>query len=446
VQFGAWNPEEYDWEPRFDSTLGGGYIPIAETVIPKKARALNNLEILEKESEESVSNEVLAPNGTRPIKGKRLGLISASLPSMSLLENLELSNQPIDLLKLGFSYPMPKRKVAEFLKAHDEIYIVEELDRVMESEIKMLAFDEGISCRIHCKPTEKMIGELGSVDTWNLLSDAWPDVFAAPQNDSVDEKAIKRLPTFCPGCGHRAAFFSVDKVLKEQDNLPITVADIGCHTMGAFEPYKIGEILLSMGHSNGTAAGLSIGNTKRKVISFIGDSTFFHAGLPAIIDAVLYDHNFTLVVMENGTTAMTGQQPHPGSGEVGEKISIDKVLEAFGVKHVARVSAYAHDKLVAALEEAVKIEGFSVVIASHPCMLKFGRELKKKGKDFPMVMSVEEGGSLEDSIGIGHFDCPSFNRQSDGSYTINHNLCIGDGSCRPASVENKLVLKKRGGE
>lgn len=443
VQFGAWEPEDYPWTPQFEATRGGGYIPIAATVIPKKRRALERLALFEQAAEDSPSNTVLSPNGSEAIGGRRLGLIAASLPVMSLLENLEESGKPLDLLTLGFSYPLPSKKLHDFLSTHDEVLVIEELDPVMEQEIKAFAYDHGLTCRIHAKPGAYRIGELGSRETWEILSRTWPDVFAPRPATAEAAAVIPRLPTFCPGCGHRAAFFAVSKVLEQQPETPISVADIGCHTMGAFEPYAIGQLLLSMGHSNATAAGLAIGNRTRKVISFIGDSTFFHAGLPGIVDAVLYDHNITLVVMENGTTAMTGQQPHPGSGEVGEKISIDKVLEAFGVKHVARVSAYAHEKLVAALNEAMSIEGFTVVIASHPCMLKFGRELKKKGKGFPMVMTVEPGCDAEETARIGRFDCPSFHLKPDGTYAINHNLCIGDGSCRAASPQNKLVLKKR---
>jgi indolepyruvate ferredoxin oxidoreductase alpha subunit len=190
-----------------------------------------------------------------------------------------------------------------------------------------------------------------------------------------------------------------------------------------------------MGHSNGTAAGMTFGND-RKIVSFIGDSTFFHAGLPAIINAVVYDHDFTLVVMENGTTAMTGHQPHPGSGDISDKIPIRRVLEALGVGFIREVDAYAQKPLQQAMKEAMDHEGFAVVIAKHPCMLKFTREQRKKGKFAPTPMKVWENCDRS-YVCLSDFACPSFIRNEDGSVSVNEELCIGDGSCMavcPASA------------
>lgn len=441
VQFGEYLPEETDWTPRFDVKNGGPFVPITRTVPPMKKRALEKLAILEAEEEMIGQSEFFSPNGSDPLGGKQLGLISASLPAMSILENLDETGASVDLFKLGMTHPLPRGRLLKFLKEHDEVLIVEELDRIMEGEIKALAFDAGLSCRIHAKPEEMLGGELGPAETLRLLAGAWPDHFNADApKDAGENECIPRLPTFCPGCGHRAAFFAISKALPEN---AITVADIGCHTMGSFEPYNIGQTLLSMGHSNGTGSGFAIGNDSRKVMTFIGDSTFFHAGLPGIIDAAIYDHDITLVVMENGTTAMTGQQPHPGSGEIAEKISIDKILEAFNVSYIRRVGAYAHDKLKAALEEAMEHKGFAVVIASHPCMLKFSRKLRRKGKGFPKIMSVQPDCSSEECDAINSFDCPSFHREENGKLSINPMLCIGDGSCRPSSPEDKLELIDR---
>jgi len=435
VEFNSLQISSPDWTPAFNASKEGPFIPITVTVHPMKKRALKKLATMEQEAETIDVNYVASPNGN----GIR-GVISASMPAMSLMENLDTTDAKVDLLKLGLSYPMPKNKVLEFLKSHDEVLIVEELDRVMEQEIKTLAYDNGLACKILAKPDTMLGGELDPATTYKLMADVWPDIFTKENTLIESESTIPRKPTFCPGCGHRAAFYAIKKVLPEA---AITVADIGCHTMGSFEPYAVGETLLSMGHSNGTGAGFSIKNDSRKVITFIGDSTFFHAGMPGIVNAALYDHNLTLVVMENGTTAMTGQQPHPGSGEISDKISIDKVLEAFNVKFIKRVGAYSTDKLVAALEEAIEFKGFSVVIASHPCMLKFGRNLRRKKKDFPNIMTVDKNCSKEECAEIMKFDCPSFILEEDGSLSINPILCIGDGSCKSSSKTGKLGLKKR---
>ena len=425
VQFGAYNPATPDWTPRFDPA-NGPYIPIAADVFPLKRRALKNLEAARQAAEQSPANRVLSPNGSKAIDGKRLGLISASMPALSLLENLHESKQPIDLLKLGLSYPLPKSKILQFLDDHDEVLIVEELDPVMEQEIKTLAWDHGASCRIHARTDpEDLMGELGPVRTWKLLSDTWPDLFAPRDAHAPATELSPRTPQMCPGCGHRAAFHAVKSVFPKNG---ISVADIGCHTMGFYPPHLVGQVLLCMGHSNGTAAGMTLGNDSRKVISFIGDSTFFHAGIPAILNAALYDYDFTLVVMENGTTAMTGHQPHAGSGELADKVPILGVLEALGVKFIRSADAYNQKKLQAALTEAMEHKGFAVVVAKHPCMLKFTREQRKKGAFNPTQMKVWENCN-QAHVCVEQFACPSFIRHDDGSVTVHDDLCIGDGSC-----------------
>ncbi len=443
VDFASWSPDsDYDWTPRFSPENGGPFIPITRLVDPMKARALAKLNAVAEEAETHAANQVLSPNSSELIDGKRLGLITASLPALSLLENLSESKHPIDLFRLGLSYPLPKRHLVEFMQNHDEVLVVEELDRVMEQELKALAFDAGISVKLHAKPDRYLPGELGPRATWDILAGVWPKLFTPRESGpSPVQNLPPRAPTFCSGCGHRAAFFAVKKALGDSD---ITVADIGCHTMGAFEPYNVGQVLLCMGHSTGTAAGLSIGNDTRKVVAFLGDSTFYHAGMPGIVNAVLYDHDITLIVMENGTTAMTGQQPNPGSGEVGEKIPIQNVLEGMGAKVIDTVDCYNHDKLLTAIKTSMDHKGFSVVVASHPCMLKWGRQLSKKGLQPPMLMTVESEkipqGENEAIVGFG---CPSFERQDDDTVGVNASLCIGCGSCRPSSPSGGLVMKKR---
>jgi indolepyruvate ferredoxin oxidoreductase, alpha subunit len=426
VQFGSLPTESIDTTPRFDRA-NGPYVPIAADVFPLKKKALTKLGDVERYSENASCNEILSPNGAPAEGQKKLGLIAASMPALSLLENLDSTGATLDLLKLGLSYPLPRKKILSFLESHDEVLIVEELDRIMEQEIKSLALDHSVTTKIRTRGNDLdgMMGELGPVRTYALLSECWPDLFP-PENDTAPRPSLSpRIAQMCPGCGHRAAFFAVKRSLAEND---ITVADIGCHSMGYYPPHTMGEVLLCMGAGNGTAAGMTIGNDTRKVVTFIGDSTFFHAGIPAIINAVIHNHDFTLVVMENGTTAMTGHQPHPGSKEIADKISIQGVLETLGVKFIRSVDAYDQKRLQPALKEAMEFEGFAVVIAKHPCMLKFTREQRKKGSFAPRTMQVQTNCD-QSHVCVEDFACPSFIRGEDGTITVNEELCIGDGSC-----------------
>lgn len=439
VQFGSYAKPPDGFEPIF-SLDNGPYVPLASDVFPMKNAALDKIEKVRALAEKTDSNPLFTPNGTNGQGEKKLGLISASMPALSLLENLVESGQRIDLMKLGLSFPLPEKKIIDFLNSHDEVLIVEELDRVMEFEIKALALDNKVQSKVAARvDREDMMGELGPERTWKLLSQTWPSLFEEKPIPKPLFEISPRLPQMCPGCGHRAAFFGVKAVLPEN---AITVADIGCHSMGYYPPHNMGQILVCMGASNGVAGGMTIGNESRKIISFIGDSTFFHAGIPAIINAVLYDFDFTLVVMENGTTAMTGHQPHAASGEISDKIPIKKVLETFGVKFLRDVDAYDQKALQTALTESMEYKGFSIVIARHPCMLKFTRQQRKKGAYNPLQMQVQENCD-QSYVCLSDFACPSFVSNDDGSVSVNHEICIGDGSCIAVCPVKALKFPRR---
>ena len=165
----------------------------------------------------------------------------------------------------------------------------------------------------------------------------------------------------------------------------------------------------------------------------MGDSTFFHAALPGIINAIFNRHPITLILMENGTTAMTGHQDHAASGknfnEVTDKIPVRQVLEGLGVKHIAEVDTYQQAKLAELVTEMIAIDEFSVVIARHPCMLKFTREQRKNPTYQQKHVTIDQRVCERIHTCIETFGCPTFTRDTEGNVTINADLCIGDGSC-----------------
>ncbi len=390
IQFAPIPARQADWTPRFEAR-GLEYWPITAAVFPLKKRALTNLGEAARIAETSRWTELLSPNGSAPVNGKRLGIISHGIPAYSVLECLDASGASVDLLKLGITYPLPEEALLRFCKEHDEVFLLEELDRVLELELKSLLFDAGIAnLKLHVRADiDDLMREFTPGRVWQQLARLWPSAFPARPAftaGAAAEAVAPRLAQMCPGCGHRSAFHAIAELLRAEFPDAITVADIGCHSLGSMEPYNMGQVLLCMGHSNGTGAGLAIGNTTRPVVTFIGDSTFFHAGLPAIINAIMHNHNLTLVVLENYTTAMTGHQPTAGSGELGnDKIDIPALLTALGCKFVKSIDAYRQDKLQEIMREAITFEGFSVVIANHPCMLKFLRERSRKLAERPVA-------------------------------------------------------------
>ncbi len=469
------------------------YVPVAKTVLPMKRRALERLERLAAYAETS-RHQRLEPAGgrsasprTRPASSRSRpasprsrpvssrGVIASGLPALSVREVGAACRMPFDLLVLGFSHPLPKRRIADFLRAHEEVLVVEELDRVLEQEVKTIAFDAAIDVRLRSREgADELVDEYGADRVRALLHRVWPDLelpvpprremaagpsagvcgwpargsghSADPSSPSAGASGlpepVPRIPQMCPGCGHRSAFFAISKALSPET---VTVADIGCHTMGFERPHRLGDVLLSMGHSTATAAGFALRKNGPKPVAFVGDSTMIHAALPAIADAAVHDHAVTLILLENGTTAMTGHQPRAGSGEVGGKLDVKRILESLGVAFLRDVDAYQQAKLTEMVREAQAHPGFAVVIARHPCMLKMMRETRRRRPGFkvrPVAIDPEACDRLYTCL--REFGCPTFVYQEDGSVSVEEDLCIGDGSCLQTCPVSAIGRPQRG--
>ena len=258
--------------PHFDAA-NGPYIPLTTAVYPKKRAALAALGEVDARVDSRGLHTLTGP-------GSRRGIILSGMVALSVADVLEgLADRP-DVLKLAMPYPMPRRAIGDFLAAHDEVKILEELDDTLEKDIKAMAWDQGLRVRLLGKDDdEDWIGEYTPDKVRDILHRTWPDMIPARIVPAIAESVPPRPAQMCPGCGHRSAFHAVKQALPAGT---ITVGDIGCHTLGFMEPYRMGEVLLCMGASSGMAAGLRQFNDSRKVVAFLGDSTFFHAGLPGI--------------------------------------------------------------------------------------------------------------------------------------------------------------------
>lgn len=444
VAFTAFTPIPQDDTPCFD-VANGPYIPLTTEALIKKREAIRKLAEIETVADDSPLN-LLIDNQNR-----NRGIVTMGFPYLSLMDVLEKASQKPDILKLGFVHPIPRKRIEAFVRSHDEVKILEELDSVLEKDIKSLAYDAGLKTRILGKgDIGAWIGEYTSDKVQDVLADTWPDIFPARNPEpELPEMVLGRPPQMCPGCGHRSAFHAIKKVLSSQD---ITVADIGCHTLGYLPPYEMGQVMMCMGASPGIGAGLSLFNHSRKVVVFLGDSTFFHAGLPGILNAVFNQHPITLILMENGTTAMTGHQDHAAVGQnfngPTNKVPLRQVLEGLGVKHIYEVDTYQQSKLTERVKTAVSNPEFSVVIARHPCMLKFTRNARRKPGYQAKQVHIDQELCNQVHVCVASFGCPTFTRHKDGTVTINRDLCIGDGSClqtcpsqaiqKPEAISDKL--------
>ncbi|MFH2092187.1 MAG: thiamine pyrophosphate-dependent enzyme [Pseudomonadota bacterium] len=409
----------------------GPYIALTTMALEMKHQAIQKLDRAKTYTKKHQLNQVLGSDTSQ-----KKGIITSGLTYLSLLDVLETARYRPDILKLGVVHPLEETGVLLFLEAHDQVLILEELDNFLELEIKAIAYDAGLKTKIIGKTDiQDYIGEYTPDKVKAKLSGVWPELLPKDADHPVIPFEVPLRPAqMCPGCGHRSAFFAIKKAL---DDLDVTVADIGCHTLGYMPPYNLGEVLLCMGSSAGMASGLSLFNDQKRAVAFLGDSTFFHAGLPGLINTIFNDHDITLILMENGTTAMTGHQDHAGG-----KIPIQGVLKGLGIESILSCDTYSQAKLTQLVKESMAVKGISVVIANHPCMLKLTRQASKKPGYVHRHVIIDQEKCTQTHDCIERFGCPTFIRRSDNSVDINPDLCIGDGSCRATCPEQAIGFDK----
>lgn len=212
-------------------------------------------------------------------------------------------------------------------------------------------------------------------------------------------------------------------------------SDIGCYTLGAYEPFNTADVVLEMGSSIGIGSGLGK-VTDRKVISFIGDSTFFHSGIPPLINAVRNGSRMTVVIMDNSTTAMTGQQTNPGlnldgMGIPSYLVSIESIVRSAGVKDIFVADPYDLKNFLGVMLQSLKIDRVSVVIARRECAILRDREMRKNGKLAVYAVEQEKCGLCMNCV--ENFSCPAISIV-EGRITIDPELCDGCGVCAEPMV------------
>ncbi len=349
----------------------------------------------------------------------------------------------IKILRIGFSHPMPSALVTDFLKGCDKALIVEEGEPWMEEAVKAIAQEAQITVLIKGKGKHffSRLYEFDPAMVKHIMADFFGLQYSPVQ--PVDISGIpeipQRPPNLCAGCSHRATYYAVKKAAKGLDTLYPT--DIGCYTLGLLPPLSMADFLICMGSSAGTACGFSTA-TDQKVIAFIGDSTFFHSGIPPLINAVFNHHNFTLIILENGTTAMTGHQPHPGvdMNQLGYsgygKVSIENMVRAIGVSHVEVIRPYRVKKSIEAVRRALEFKGVSVVISRELCAL-FAKSLKiSRGKPFYVSNKCKNHRDCIEQLG-----CPAFYIE-DEKVKIDADTCIGCTLCAQVCPEHAILPVK----
>lgn len=402
-------------------------------------RLLDNLNRAAALSETSEFNVVEGPGDWGIVcNGVSYGYVSDAVADLGI-------GGRVRILRLGFSYPLPEQLVASYLKACKKVLVVEEGEPIMEAALRSVAQQAGLTLPITGK-ADGLFSRLYEFDPAMvrrcIAAYFGVDCPASTVADTTDVPDLpQRPPNLCAGCSHRATFYAVNQAIKGID--AICPTDIGCYTLGFLPPLSKGDFLICMGSSVGTACGFSIA-TGKKIISFIGDSTFFHSGITGLTSAVFNNHDITLVILDNGTTAMTGHQPHPGVDmaqlqlEGYGRVSIEAVVRALGVGHVSVVQPFKVKKTVAAIKEAIDYKGVSVVISQELCAL-YAKSLKlDRRRAFTVSDRCRNHRDCINDLG-----CPAFFLEND-AVRINEEMCVGCAVCAQICPENAIVPLKSG--
>jgi len=343
--------------------------------------------------------------------GKRLGIVSHGSGWAIARDCLSESDHPA-LLKIGTPFPFPEKAAKTFLEETDEILVIEELDPVLERALIYTCGKFGLHVKIRGKldGTVKRSGE-NAVDEIRALIAAFAGVDclreAAAAESAQADAASKangstagsaqaagtnkaagaaeateaplpalpvRPPVLCAGCPHRASFYAVKQAMKGQKT--IFCGDIGCYTLGNAKPLDMCDTCLCMGAGINIAQGVWHVEPDTKAFAFVGDSTFFASGITGSVNGLFNQSDMTLVVLDNSTTAMTGHQPHPGTGQtmmgdVVDKVDIEATLRGIGVKTVETVNPLHHEEAVATVKRVAAEPGFKAIIFKYPCIVKF---------------------------------------------------------------------------
>jgi indolepyruvate ferredoxin oxidoreductase alpha subunit len=254
------------------------------------------------------------------------------------------------------------------------------------------------------------------------------------------EILLPRPPILCPGCPHRASFYVIRIATSGK---AIYSTDIGCYALGYQAPLQIGDLMFCMGASIGTACGISKA-MEQDTVAIVGDSTFFHATIPGLINAVYNNHKVTLVVLDNTTTAMTGHQPHPGTGKTGMnvptvRVSIEEVARSCGVKYVKVITPFRVKEATSIVKEALKTEGPTVIIFRSPCTLLTISERRRQGLKVTPCQVTDKCTNCLTCLNL--LGCPALDTK-ENKIMINEELCTACMLCATVCPIHAIELRK----
>lgn len=350
----------------------------------------------------------------------KIGVITSGIPYQYVKEALPEAS----VLKLGMVNPLPRKLIEDFASKVDTLYIVEELDPVIEEQVKSWGI----------KAIGKEIFTVQGEYSANMLRKA---VLKEEPELKEPAKAPGRPPILCPGCPHRSVFYVLNKLKMH------AAGDIGCYTLGAVAPLSVIDTTMCMGSSISTLHGMEKAKGKDYIknwVAVIGDSTFMHTGVNSLMNMVYNNATGTVIIMDNSTTGMTGHQDHAATGKTLQgdpayAIDIPALCRAMGVKNVVEVNALDIVQVEKAVKEETAKDEISVIITKTPCVL-----LDKRKK--PLYIAHEDkckkcGMCMKPG-------CPAMTKNPDGTIHIDDTMCTGCGLCKDLCKFDAIELVREG--
>lgn len=374
---------------------------------------------LSEEFSQSPRNFVLPELG----ECRRVGIATHGISYTYVMDNLTKDDRP-RILRIGMPFPFPEQKAVEFLSGLDEVLCVEELDPVIERALTYVCGKYQLPTKIRGKLTGDVApsGE-NTVESVGMAIARFLGAEGTAQAEVKDAPILPlRPPVLCPGCPHRASFYAVKQAMRGQKT--IYCGDIGCYTLGNASPLNMVDTCLCMGAGITIAQGVFRVESDTRAFAFVGDSTFFASGITGVINAFYNQANLTVIVLDNSTTAMTGHQPHPGTGrtmmgDIVQKVSIEAVLRGIGLTTVETVNPLDYEQAVACVRRVSAESGVKAIIFKSPCVV-LARPQAKSVIDADRCIGCKRC--------IRELGCPALLFE-DGKARIDADLCTGCTLC-----------------
>jgi indolepyruvate ferredoxin oxidoreductase alpha subunit len=379
------------------------------------------------------------------------GVVTSSVNYLYVMEALELLGLfDVPVFKIGMTYPFPVDQLGEFARALRKLVVIEDLEGFLEFQLKRHAFDLGLRCKVVGKDMIPPSGETNPDMVLLALSSiagmAVPQRIerAAAIGDEIAATLPQRIATFCIGCPHRASVYAV---LSATEGDAIIGGDIGCYTMASLPPFKAAEWCTCMNCGLSAAQGISHVSSGKPLVTFVGDSTFFHSGLQSLQNAVANDADALLIILDNRWIAMTGHQRSPTTsvdvrGRPLDAIDLKELLKSLGVRRVRLVDAFDVGRLRAAIHDELKRTGMRVIIARGECALQTHRRDRYVPPRTGEAYSIIRERCQRCGVCYKDFGCPAIAEAADEAgeyYFIDEEACIRCGACKTVCPNSAIV-------